>query len=51
MAIITIKGHDINALTIRDSHDRRAVLYKNNIIEVLRKIFHSRPLKKTRSKK
>src|SRR3989344_6649311 len=38
MATITIKGHDINALTIRDSYDRRAVLYKNNIIEVLRKI-------------
>lgn len=38
MVTITIKGHEITPLTIRDSYDRRAVQYKNNIIEILRKI-------------
>lgn len=38
MAIIRIKGYDINAITIRDSYDRRAVQYKNNIIETLKKV-------------
>jgi len=38
MATITIKGHEIKPILIRDSYDRRAVQYKNNIIEVLRKI-------------
>ena len=32
MAIIKIKGYDIHTVTIRDSYDRRAVQYKNNII-------------------
>lgn len=38
MTCITIKGHDITPLTIRDSHTRRAVQYKNEIIFALRKI-------------
>ena len=38
MARITVKGHEFNELIIRDSYDRRAVLFKNNIIEILRKI-------------
>ena len=38
MAIIKIKGYDIHTLTIRDSYDRRAVQYKNNIIETLKKL-------------
>ena len=38
MVTITIKGHEITPLAIRDSYDRRAVQYKNNIIEILRKI-------------
>jgi hypothetical protein len=38
MAIITIKGKEINAITVRDSHSRRAIQYKNNIIDVLHKI-------------
>ena len=38
MAIIRIKGYDINAVTIRDSYDRRAVQYKNNIILTLKKL-------------
>jgi len=38
MATIKIKGFDINPLTIRDSYDRRAVQYKNSIIETLKKI-------------
>ena len=35
---ITLKGYEITPLTIRDSHDRRAVQYRNSIIEKLRKI-------------
>lgn len=38
MATIRIKGYDIAPITIRDSYDRRAVQYENNIIGVLRKI-------------
>lgn len=38
MTTITIKRHEIIPLTIKDSYDRRAVQYRNNIIEVLRKI-------------
>ncbi len=38
MAIIRIKGYDLNTVTIRDSYDRRAVQFKNNIIETLKKL-------------
>ncbi len=38
MAIIRIKGYDFNTVTIRDSYDRRAVQFKNNIIETLKKL-------------
>tara|TARA_Y100000310_G_C19982070_1_gene490254 strand:- start:39 stop:458 length:420 start_codon:yes stop_codon:yes gene_type:complete len=38
MARITIKGHEFNQLVIRDSYERRAILFKNNIFEILRKI-------------
>jgi hypothetical protein len=38
MAKITVKGHEFNLPLIRDSYDRRAVLFKNNIIESLKKI-------------
>lgn len=37
MASITIKGHEIRALPIRDSFGRRAVQFKNRIISVLGK--------------
>ncbi len=36
--MVTIKGYDIKPLTIRDSFDRRAIQYKNNIIETLHKV-------------
>lgn len=36
MAIIKIKGHEINTITIKDSANRRAQRFKNNIIESLR---------------
>jgi hypothetical protein len=35
---ITVKGHEFKAPLIRDSFDRRAVQFKNNIFELLRKI-------------
>lgn len=38
MVIINIKGKEINAITVKDSHSRRAMQYKNNIIETLKKI-------------
>lgn len=38
MAIIRIKGYDIHTFTIRDSYDRRANQYKNNIILTLKKL-------------
>src|SRR3989338_4181748 len=38
MAAIKIKGYEITLLPIRDSYDRRAVQYKNNIIKALKKI-------------
>ncbi len=38
MATIKLKGHEIQQLLIRDSYDRRAVQYRNKIIETLRKI-------------
>lgn len=36
MAMIKIKGHEFNALVIRDSANRRAQQFKNNIISNLR---------------
>jgi hypothetical protein len=38
MAMIKVKGHEFAALTIRDSFDRRALQFKNKIIETLRRI-------------
>src|SRR3989344_5618430 len=38
MATIKIKGYDITLPAIRDSYDRRAVQYRNNIIETLKKM-------------
>ena len=38
MTLINIKGHEFNALIARDSHSRRALKYKNNIIAILSKI-------------
>lgn len=38
MTTINIKGHEFNAVIAKDSYDRRALQYKNNIINVLNKI-------------
>ena len=38
MATIRIKGHEFNAINIRDSPNRRAQRFKNNIISNLRAI-------------
>ena len=38
MVILKIKGHEFDARPVRDSHNRRAVKFKNNILETLRKI-------------
>jgi len=38
MALIKIKGHEITTITVRDSFNRRAVQFQNNIIELLSKI-------------
>jgi hypothetical protein len=38
MAKVTIKGHEFEAITIRDSFSRRAVQFKNNILATLKKI-------------
>src|SRR3989344_8306621 len=38
MPLLTIKGHEFNALLVRDSYSRRALQYKNNIIDTLGKI-------------
>ena len=38
MAVIKLKGYEITPIPIRDSYDRRAVQYKNNIIEALKKL-------------
>ncbi|MBI4153095.1 J domain-containing protein [Candidatus Woesearchaeota archaeon] len=35
MPLLTIKGHEFNATLARDSYSRRALQYKNNIIETL----------------
>lgn len=38
MAKVTIKGNEFEAITIRDSFNRRAIQFQNNIIASLRKI-------------
>jgi len=38
MVKISVKGHEIEAMVIKDSFSRRAVQYKNNIIASLSKI-------------
>ncbi|MEK6857407.1 MAG: J domain-containing protein [Nanoarchaeota archaeon] len=38
MATIKIKEYEITPIIVRDSYARRALQYKNNIIELLRKI-------------
>ena len=38
MTLIKIKGHELNTITVRDSFNRRAVQFRNNIIELLGKI-------------
>src|SRR3989338_4627305 len=38
MARITGRGHEFNELIIKDSYDRRAVQFKNNILATLQKI-------------
>lgn len=38
MAMVKIKGHDINIITVRDSFYRRAIQYSNNIKKSLRKL-------------
>ena len=38
MARITVRGHEFSELVIKDSYDRRALQFKNNIIATLKKI-------------
>ena len=38
MARMTVRGHEFNELVIKDSYDRRALQFKNDIIAVLQKI-------------
>ena len=38
MAKLKVKGHEFDAVTARDSFHRRAVQYRNKIIDTLRKI-------------
>jgi len=38
MARIIVSGHEFNELIVRDSYDRRAVLFRNNIIQALKKV-------------
>ena len=38
MARITVRGHEFSELLIKDSYDRRAIQFKNNIIATLKKI-------------
>jgi len=38
MARLNVKGHEFNEFLVRDSYDRRAILFKNNIIEILKKM-------------
>lgn len=38
MATVNVKGHDINVPQIKDSFDRRAVFFKNKIIQTLARL-------------
>jgi len=38
MTMVKIKGHEINTIVIKDSFNRRAVQFQNNIIELLNTI-------------
>ena len=38
MALIKVRGHEFNAISIRDSFNRRALKFKNNIITSFRSI-------------
>ena len=38
MVLIKIKGHEINTITVKDSFNRRAVQFQNNIFVLLGKI-------------
>ena len=38
MTKITVKGHEFEAITVKDSFSRRAIQFKNNIIANFRKI-------------
>ena len=38
MTLIKIKEHDINTIIVRDSFNRRAVQFRNNIFELLSKL-------------
>jgi hypothetical protein len=38
MVQIKIKGHEFNAITVRDSYNRRAVQFRNKIIDTLKQI-------------
>jgi len=38
MAILKVKGYEFNAFVAKDSFDRRAILFRNNIIESLGKL-------------
>ena len=38
MSTVKIRGHEFSALIVKDSHSRRAVQFRNNILNSLRKI-------------
>ena len=38
MTLITIKGHEVNTIVVKDTFNRRALQFRNNIIELLGKI-------------
>ncbi|MFA6889248.1 MAG: molecular chaperone DnaJ, partial [Candidatus Woesearchaeota archaeon] len=38
MVKITVKGYEVEAITVKDSFNRRATQFKNNIIATLKKI-------------
>jgi hypothetical protein len=38
MTLLTVKGHEFDAITIKDSHNRRALQFRNNIIASLSRL-------------
>lgn len=38
MTLINVKGHEFNAFNVKDSSTRRAIQFRNNIIESLKKL-------------